>query len=177
MALLFPDEENARRIEDLRSELNTSGMNAGCEFIEEMENQIVLEVQKYISGEKNESALFSVVNAFVTSLNLSPFNAFGQMRIREVDGREARKILAFVLTENLAYGPTGIISGETALVLMEPMLRLFTSSVRYFTNAKFTSDPFRLLSWSPIAGSRTFDTGIVLVDDQHVGIIWATAED
>jgi len=97
--------------------------------------------------------------------------------MREVDGIEARKILVYVLTEDLAYsGPTGM-SRETALTLVEQLLSLFNSEVRYFTNAKFTSDPFRLGAWSPNAGSRTFDTGIVLVDDQRIGIVWTTAED
>jgi len=177
MEPFFPDEEHARHIEDLRSELNRYDVYAGYEFAEELENQLVFDVRKYVSSEKNEHTLFSIVNDFMTSLHLTRFDAFGQMRMREVDGIEARKILVYVLTEDLAYsGPTGM-SRETALTLVEQLLSLFNAGVRYFTNAKFTTDPFRLFSWSPNAGSRTFDTGIVLVDDQRIGIVWTTAED
>lgn len=175
--LFFPDEEHAQHIDDLRSELNRYDVYVGNEFAEELENQLVFDVRKYVSSEKAERALFSILNDFMTSLNLTRFDAFGQMRIREVDGIEARKILVYVLTEDLAYsGPTGM-SRETALALVEQLLSLFNSEVRYFTNAKFTSDPFRIGAWSPNAGSRTFDTGIVLVDDQRIGIVWTTAED
>ncbi len=101
MELFFPDEEHGQHIEDIRSELNRYDVYAGYEFVEELENQLVFDVRKYVSSEKNERALFSIVNDFMTSLNLTRFDAFGQMRMREVDGIEARKILVYVLTEDL----------------------------------------------------------------------------
>ena len=61
--------------------------------------------------------------------------------------------------------------------------RLFPSKTRYFTNGYFASlshmpgSPFRLTSWSPIAPSKTFDTGIVLVSEQQISIVWAAADD
>jgi hypothetical protein len=71
-------------IEDLRSELNRYDVYAGYEFAEELENQLVFDVRKYVSSEKNEKnerALFSMVNDFMTSLHLTRFDAFGHMRI------------------------------------------------------------------------------------------------
>src|ERR1700686_1341753 len=76
MEPFFPDEEHARHIEDLRSELNRYDVYAGYEFAEELENQLVFDVRKYVSSEKNERALFSIVNNFINSFNIILFYPF-----------------------------------------------------------------------------------------------------
>lgn len=60
-------------------------------------------------------------------------------------------------------------------MLAEGFLALFeTSRCHYYTND--CSDGERLSTWDPISDS-TFDLGVVVSDEQHIGILWVQDED
>ena len=62
------------------------------------------------------------------------------------------------------------------VALVEQLFQIFSAHPRYFTNADFTLHPFRQLSSYPLT-AHTFDTGLLFLDEQRVGILWATDED
>ena len=75
-------------------------------FDEDKEFQVLFEVRKITPEEMKVDSLPTLINDFVISLNLMPFNAFGELRIREVEEVEACAILVNILSQDLAYnGP------------------------------------------------------------------------
>jgi hypothetical protein len=101
----------------------------------------------------------------------------------EVRHEEALSLLEYVLSRDLAYDDSTIIPAERARSLATRFLELLSPSARYFTNGAFHLPPQRLNehvvqgpSWTPLT-QATFDTGVIALDQQHIGIIWVQDED
>lgn len=99
----------------------------------------------------------------------------------EVQRRVARKILFRVLLEELAY-PEQTMSTEEAEAFAARFLDLFAAGSRYFTNgtcsgevAIYTLTGDQVLGWRSIS-TATFDNGVIVVNGQRIGIIWAEDE-
>ncbi|MED3728545.1 hypothetical protein [Priestia filamentosa] len=94
-----------------------------------------------------------------------------------VDEQMARRIITYILSMDLAYD-SDLDSTPIAGELCDYFISLLSSQAEYYTNAHFEEDSghFRLEEWSSISTS-TFDTGIIVVDRDKIGILWVEDED
>ncbi|WP_438019117.1 hypothetical protein WMF18_08645 [Sorangium sp. So ce315] len=94
---------------------------------------------------------------------------------REIGEETARRIIAFVLHRDLAYG-SELVPAEDAARLADEFLEQFDGAgCRYFTNGNFGEDPTGA-SWTP-ATSATFDTGALILGSSKSGCLWVEDED
>lgn len=100
---------------------------------------------------------------------------FIPVALDEIEDGQARRIFNLILSRDLAYR-VEIMSQEEANQLAERFLAFFEPPVRYFTNGYFTENPFYLRSWDPIS-KATFDTGVVVLSETRIGLLWAEDED
>lgn len=142
------------------------------------EVQFLFEVCRVMSPVTNEMGLFPLIEAFLTSLGLDECNETCQEKLHEVDQVEASNILTYLLSYSLAYGLRTTTSEKQITHFLERLFSLFSSHPRYFTNGEFDfgQQRFPLQSLWPLT-RHTFDTGLLLVDDQRIGIVWDMDED
>ncbi len=103
--------------------------------------------------------------------------------VQEVSRDQAAAILTSVLQRDLAYN-CPIMDAAMADDLARQFLDLFAAGARYFTNCEFRyardEESGRVIadlgSWFPLS-MATFDTGIICVDSQRIGILWVEDED
>ncbi|KYF57789.1 hypothetical protein BE08_18630 [Sorangium cellulosum] len=94
---------------------------------------------------------------------------------REIGEETARRIIAFVLHRDLAYG-VEMVPAEDAARLADAFLeQLDGAGCRYFTNGDFGEDPAGA-SWTPVT-SATFDTGALILGTSRSGCLWVEDED
>ncbi|MFL5662516.1 MAG: hypothetical protein ACJ8BW_14370 [Ktedonobacteraceae bacterium] len=145
----------------------------------EVEMQSIFEICKIVQPAASEMAVFGLIDAFLASLRLDELEETHQSSFREVDRAEAGNILTYLLSYDLVhdYRATSLSEKQVATIV-ERFLTLFSSHPRYFTNGEFNLDvkQFGLRNWFPLT-SHTFDTGLILVDEQRIGIFWEVAED
>ena len=107
------------------------------------------------------------VDEYVRSLG---FSAIGEQWI-EIDRNRAEAILSHFLSHDMAYG-TVLMPVERARKMAGDYLDLFgEDSASFFTNREG-----RAGTWTPIS-QATFDTGIVALDEEGIGILWVEDED
>jgi len=103
--------------------------------------------------------------------------------LEEIDAHRAEWILASILHRDMAYNYE-CMSYQDAEHLSREFLGLFAAGARFFMNGKFeewmpnNSDHglLKLSSWGGITRS-TFDTGVICIDSNQVGILWFEDED
>lgn len=111
-----------------------------------------------------------VPDQYVKCLGFKPLGE----KWRGLERERALVKMEFVLHRDLAYG-TPRMRRETARTLAEGFLALFdTTRCHYYTND--CSDGEQLSAWEPISES-TFDRGVVVSDERHIGILWVQDED
>jgi hypothetical protein len=122
----------------------------------------------------NEEADSDIADRLVEQLG---FQAPGDWRI--VDREKATNILYGVLHRDLAYY-TPVMPINLAHQLAEQFFQLFDFDTTFLTNGQFEpsmkGEGVELRGWTPISDA-TFDTGIVCVSNQHVGMLWVQDED
>jgi len=99
---------------------------------------------------------------------------------RELTPESASAALERVLGRDLAYGAE-TMNSATAHELSREFIMLFTSRSFFYTNGDFPPpEAYRdggwAGSWDPVTRA-TFDTGVVAVDDDQVGLLWIEDED
>ncbi|WP_242218504.1 hypothetical protein [Bacillus cereus group sp. BfR-BA-01380] len=94
-----------------------------------------------------------------------------------IDKRMAKKILEYILSMDMAYD-IDLETKPLAEKLSNYFLKEFLSDAKYYTNGKFDEVDgfFRLSEWTSITNS-TFDTGILAIDKNKIGILWAEDND
>jgi hypothetical protein len=96
---------------------------------------------------------------------------------KEIDKSMAKQILEYILSFDMAYD-IELDSKPLADKLSNYFFNQFLSDTKYYTNGDFDNDFgfFRLRSWTPITNS-TFDTGVLGIDKNKIGILWAEDND
>ena len=146
-------------------------------YQEDAENyQWVFEICTIEPAARQTMSVGALLEAFITFMKLGNVQDTSEPSLREVDQAEARRILTALLFRDLAYGSWTEFPMPRVVAVIEHLFQDFSARPRYFTNGDFTPHPFRLRSWDPLT-VHTFDTGLLLIDEQHIGILWATDDD
>lgn len=117
------------------------------------------------------------IDSFVIELGFSGLG--NEWRI--VDESRAREILHYVLSLDLAYDQE-LESSSLAEELTQYFIMQFSGTTTYYTNADFDYDRgfgkglFGLRSWSPLS-KAIFDTGVIAINEEKVGILWVEDND
>lgn len=93
----------------------------------------------------------------------------------EIDKIYAMEILTFILTRDLAYNGR-VMKDSKAREIVYSFINLFGNKIRFFTNSSYNLEEYRLESWNEIT-EATFDSGIIAIDNNYIGIIWMMDED
>ena len=135
----------------------------------------------YDSPLHTEWELIIFENLPTTTISLEYFKD----HIQEIENRElAEGILASLLHKDIAYS-VEIMALEKAKVLTKKFFSLFSSHALYFSNSTWNENEHAvpakgfklgLSSWSPLT-ELTFDSGIIICDDNIVGIAWFSNDD
>lgn len=91
---------------------------------------------------------------------------------------DAERLLTSILHKDLAYHYE-CMDIALARSTMRFFFDLFSESARFYSNADFRPDSGGLVtigSYQSITNA-TFDSGVVAIDDDHVGFIWCEDED
>ena len=163
MTQIIPEAENISEIAELREEI-ISKRESG---------EVLLETKKLIpSGNSDDENLMALVDSFVMQLG---FSGIGD-RWKHINRESAQKILNFILNKNLAYSSEESITVTDAESIADRFMNLFKDNSQFFTNAIFNHNYSGLTEWDSIAES-TFDTGVVIVSNERIGILWVQDED
>ncbi|RPK10764.1 hypothetical protein [Priestia endophytica] len=124
-------------------------------------------------AKRSQRSIFEDINDFAEELGFQEVEA----SLNLIDKQIARKIITYVLSMDLAYD-SDLDSKPIARDLCNYFVSLFSSKAKYYTNAEFDEEwgYFKMAGWSPISLS-TFDTGIIIVDQDNVGVLWVEDED
>jgi hypothetical protein len=125
----------------------------------------------YDDNIKSYGNLTPIIDLFVTQLGYSPLGSGW----KEVNQVEAKKILSLIMTKNLAYFVEIMTLHEAEQILVK-LFNFFPDNSQFFTNASFASNYTGISQWNSIT-KATFDTGVVIVNPRHIGILWVEDED
>ncbi|MGH2416096.1 MAG: hypothetical protein ACRDEA_20880 [Microcystaceae cyanobacterium] len=163
MTIIISETENILEIAELRAEI-LSKRNSG---------EVLFEIKKIIHDETIETSkkLTEIIDLFVIQLGYSGLG----LRWKEVNQQEAQKILNFIMTKDLAYSVQLMTSQEAEKIVIK-LFSFFPTDCKFFTNALFTNNYSGMSTWDSIT-KATFDTGIMLISDRRIGILWVKDED
>ncbi|NMG22250.1 hypothetical protein [Brasilonema bromeliae] len=163
MARIIYETENSLEITELRAEV-LSKRNCG---------EVLFEIKKLIPDETIERSenLTAILDLFVSQLGYSSLG----LRWKEVNQGEAQKILKFIMTKDLAYS-VQLMSLEEAEKIVVKLFQIFPGNCKFFTNALFRNNYSGISAWDSIT-KATFDTGIIVVSERRIGILWVQDED
>lgn len=157
----FTDIAKSLEVAELRAEI-ASKRNKG----------VILEIKEFtLEGSIDSNNLTAILNSFVTQLGYSALDN----RWKEITQEEAYKILIFVLNKDLAYS-VELMSLEEAEEFANKVFNFFTGGCKFFTNALFVDNYSALGTWDSLT-KATFDTGVVILGDRQIGIVWVKDED
>lgn len=96
---------------------------------------------------------------------------------RLIDKRTAQRILEYILSMDMAYD-IDLETKPLAKKLSIYFLNQFQPEAKYYTNGNFDEKEgfFRLRGWTPLTDS-IFDTGVLAIDKNKFGILWAKDND
>ncbi|MFB2975403.1 hypothetical protein [Microseira sp. BLCC-F43] len=162
MTQIIPDHENISEIAELREEI-ISKRESG---------EVMLEIKRLITiSNFDRENIMALVDSFVRQLG---FSGIGE-RWKQINRESAQKIFNFSLAKNLAYSEESIAITD-AETIADRFMSLFKDNCQFFTNAIFNNNYSRLAEWDSITES-TFDTGVVIVSNERIGILWVQDED
>lgn len=117
----------------------------------------------------------NILEAFLKQMGHNAEKIEGKWRI--VNRDHAKKILTYALSKNMTHD-INLKTKPLANDLSDYFLNKFQREASFYTNANFDSKSgyFKLYSWTTINNSLwlTIDTGIVALDNVHIGILWAS---
>ncbi|OCA85076.1 hypothetical protein [Pseudobacillus wudalianchiensis] len=115
----------------------------------------------------------AVVDSFVKELGFRPIGE----KWEQITQHEARNILMYLFSMDMAYDAE-LESKPLADELSDYFLSTFSLQSKIFTAGYFEENSgfFKLQTWEPITDA-TFDTGIVVLDANKIGILWVEDED
>jgi hypothetical protein len=172
MDLFSPDREATQRLAEISEQrLRVLPYQEDAQYY-----QWVFEICTIEPTARQTLSVGALLEAFIPFMKLGDVQNTPAPTLREVDQAEARTILIALLSCDLAYGSATEVPMPQVDAVVEHLFQIFSAHPGYFTNGNFLLHPFRLLSWHPLT-IHSFDTGLLLFDDQHIGILWATQED
>ena len=161
MAQIIPDTENISAIANFREEI-----------ISKRSGEVLLEIKRLIPSDNIDAQnKTDIVNSFVMQLGYADIGD----RWKQINRESAQKILNFILTKNLAYSEASMTITD-AEKIVDRFMSVFQDNCQFFTNAIFSNNYSSLAEWDSITES-TFDTGVVIVSNQRIGILWVQDED
>lgn len=95
-------------------------------------------------------------------------------QLNEIDEQTARQVLRNILMVGMVFG-FPLRSQTKADKMIDYFFALFKGNARYFTNTSVGANP-HLNAWIPVTGA-TFDQGVVAIDEDYIGLLWAEEED
>jgi len=95
--------------------------------------------------------------------------------LEQIDAATARAVIASILVKTLAYDSDWVERADAEHVA-SIFVACFSDDADFWTNGELSRRDRSARSWSPLT-SATFDTGVLAVDDEAVGILWVTDED
>jgi hypothetical protein len=120
-------------------------------------------------------------NLPTTTISLDYFKE----HIQEIENRElAESILVSLLHKDMAYS-VEMMTLEKARILTRKFFSLFSSHALYFSNSTWNENEYAvpakafelgLSSWAPLT-ELTFDSGIIICDNNRIGIAWFSDDD
>jgi hypothetical protein len=166
------EAEHSQEIAQLKTEVITK-RNQG---------EVIFEIKKILPDNSNERSVTSrslepsheileLIDSFVSQQG---YHNLGD-RWKEISREEAEKIINFIMTKDLAYS-VDLMSPEEAQQISSKVSTLFTGDCKYFTNASFVNNFSGMSEWNSITES-TFDTGVIIVSGERIGMIWVQDED
>ncbi|GAA6619377.1 hypothetical protein [Scytonema sp. NUACC26] len=169
---MYLETENSQEITQLKTEVITK-RNQG---------EVVFEIKKIVRDNLSERSVTSgslepsyevleLIDSFVTQQG---YHNLGD-RWREISREEAEKIINFIMTKDLAYSAE-LMSPEEAQQISSKVSTLFAGDCKYFTNASFVNNFSGMSEWNSITES-TFDTGVIVVSGDRIGMLWVQDED
>ncbi len=93
--------------------------------------------------------------------------------LKQIDRQKAVLHAARVLSRDLAYGAEMMTSAEAEQIASSFLSFFEPSNPRFFTNCVKLGDCW---AGNPISDS-TFDEGVIAINDEAIGILWAQDED
>ncbi|HEY9800955.1 MAG TPA: hypothetical protein V6D25_11400 [Leptolyngbyaceae cyanobacterium] len=163
MSIKILDIVDSSQLQEFRAEVEAK-RNIGNVLLE------IKQISSEINLDKTEN-LQEILDLFVSQMGCVGLGD----RWKEIPQAAAKKILAFVLTKDLAYS-SKIMPIEEAEKFSTKMLKFFPSPCKFFTNAVFTNNYSALTAWDSLT-EATFDTGIVIVSPTMMGMLWFKDED
>lgn len=115
------------------------------------------------------------IDAFVKSFGFRGLNKDWV----EINGKDALKILTEILHKNIAYG-TSISNRKDSFNIGRRLMSLFKEKSKAFTNGNLVvpnADPNDVEGSFIGISSSTFDTGVVLIDEEKIAIVWIQEDD
>ncbi|GGB44036.1 hypothetical protein [Fictibacillus barbaricus] len=96
---------------------------------------------------------------------------------KRVEKENAHKIIDYLLSRDMAYD-FELDTKPMANRLSSYFFDQFTPEAQFYTNGEFNEERgfFALGSWISITNS-VFDTGVLVVDQRKIGILWAEDND
>ncbi|MBW4612110.1 MAG: hypothetical protein KME21_02295 [Desmonostoc vinosum HA7617-LM4] len=163
MTITFSDISDSSELAKLQTEI-ISKRDIG---------KIVFEIKQLISDstvEKLENVT-NILNLFVTQLGYFDIDN----KWLKINQEEAKKISLLVMTKDLAYRGE-IMDIEAAEQISTQIFNLFAKDCQFFTNAIFVDNYSAISSWNPVTPA-TFDTGIIILSNTKIGMLWVEDED
>ncbi|BAZ33190.1 hypothetical protein NIES4074_57000 [Cylindrospermum sp. NIES-4074] len=163
MVRIISEVANSLEIAELRAEI----------FSKRNRGEVLYDIKQLIPDHNQEIAENQTVciDLFITQLGCSPLGS----RWKPINQTAAKKILTLIMTKDLAYGGE-IMSLPVATALIVKLFNFFPGDRQFFTNASFENDYTSISTWDSIT-KATFDTGIIIVGNNRIGILWAKDED
>lgn len=144
--------------------------NVGSSIIKERKwGHTTFQVMEWPATSGGSDSITEVLDGFVEKLGFVGL----EEGWREINRCEAETIAQIILHRDLAYRAEAM-TAQRACKLAEQFLALFNKEARYFTNGEFDADGLHM--WSGIT-EATFDTGIICIDNERMGILWVQDED
>ncbi|MEM6553350.1 MAG: hypothetical protein AAF750_14630 [Planctomycetota bacterium] len=126
---------------------------------------------------RRHDSLHAEIDDFVCALSIPSqltFSGLGD-KWHETTKCNAQSTLCYMLSNDLAFNSLEI-PNDDAEALTNEFLALFETNARFFTNGQFDFDSAGWSGWGRVTDA-TFETGIVVVDEVHIGILWCHDED
>nr|WP_322715141.1 hypothetical protein [Nostoc sp. ChiSLP03a]MDZ8216456.1 hypothetical protein [Nostoc sp. ChiSLP03a] len=163
MSIKILESLNSSEIKEFKAEILTKRSRGNILFeIKQISSDMTLEESEDLTG---------LLDLFVSQMGHIGLGGHW----KEIYQAAAQKILALVLTKDLAYS-SKIMAIEEAEKISTKMFNFFQNPCKFFTNAVFANNYSALSAWDSLTDA-TFDTGIIFVSATLIGILWVKDED
>jgi len=155
----------------MNSDLTTTQLSKRIDHFDRFHT---LRICKRAPVDSIERELDHFVNAQPVAPDGITFTGIGE-NWHELDLPDARHVLQYILSHDIAYGTPEIPEAD-AFDIVNEFLTLFDADRRYFSNGMFNKETNGWGGYGFVA-SATCETGIVVVSSSLIGMLWCHDED